>query len=172
MHTFLWLLGLTYTLLRGDLAERFDVLFSHLDILTVLTVYAFHAFGAVSAGVFALAQGLCMDLFSHGKAGLFPLLYLTTVAAVAVLRRLFELGNPKGQVIICTAAEICIHTVRAFLFILLFPALSPSFQSFLNSALISATMTGLSGPIIFLLLDRLSAVLTKSAASGPNGKIG
>lgn len=112
-----------------------------------------------------------MDLFSRGKPGLFPLLYLSTVAVVALLRRLFELENPKGQIIICAAAEICVHAVRALLIILLFPALSPWSQSLLNSALISATMTGLAGPIIFLLLDRLGAALMKDTPNGQKAKI-
>lgn len=155
--------GLIYTLLRGELGSSVGSFFFRLDLLTVLVAYVFLVFGSTTAGAFALSQGVCMDLFSQGRPGLFALVYLSAVAVIALCRRIFELENARGQFIICAAAECFVHAVRTVMVTILSPLHAPGAQSLLNSALISATITGLAGPLCFLLFERATTVLSGSS---------
>lgn len=152
------------------MADSLSKFFFHLDLLTVLTAYVFLAFGSIAAGAFAVSQGICMEVFCHARPGLFTLVYLAVVGGVGVFKRFFELENPTGQLIICASVELLAHAVRDTMVLLVSPAYTPPAQSFLNSALISATITGLAGPVFFLLLDRANTILNGDSPSPRNAE--
>jgi len=148
------------------LAASVGDFFFHLDLLTILTAFAFLTGGAVTAGVFAISQGILVDLFSQGHLGLFPLLYLTALGCMAFCRGLFELHHPKGQLIIVTTAEAVLQIVNGLTLRVMLSEHGPDLGTVLHSTMISATITGVAAPVVFFVLGALPASWAGSAGDG------
>ena len=128
------------------------------DLPAIETAYIFYLFGNTAACIFALWQGLFIDLFSGGMNGLFTLLYLTVFAGISFGSRFFNLQSPKGQ---CVILIIAVTTKNLFLFSMLaaFSRHAIFTFSFWWAALGSILCTGLITPFLFWFLDYLKAIV-------------
>lgn len=154
----LGLSGLFFTLTQGKLVRLTGAELFVPDLLAIETAYVFCLFGNMAACIFALWQGVFIDLFSGGMHGLFTLLYLSVFGGISFGSRFFNLQSPKGQFVILV---IAVATKKIFLLSMLaafsrhviFP------YSFWWAALGSILCTGLITPLLFCFLDYLKAVV-------------
>ena len=141
-----------------------------LDFLTILIAYLFLFYRPVPVGWFAFGQGLLIDLFSGGLHGLFTLLYLGVLGGIHLGSRFFNPQGPKGQVLIITLAVL----LKKALLLLVLNALSPELvfsRFFLWTSGVSAIVTGVFGPILFYLFNRLRRVSFEDALRPSSEKL-
>lgn len=135
---------------------------SHLDVDLVLIImtYLLVVYGETWAGIFALSQGLLIDIFSGGHLGLFTLLYLTVFLAMNLGSRLFDLRSARGQVIVMALAVLLKETLLIS-FLKVFPLEIIISSSVLWVFAASAACSGLIGPFVFYLLTHLKHVVMR-----------
>ncbi|MCP4664827.1 MAG: rod shape-determining protein MreD [Deltaproteobacteria bacterium] len=141
-----------------------------LDVLTIFIAYLFLFYRSVPVGWFAFGQGLLIDIFSGGFHGLFTFLYLVVFGGIRLGARFFNPQGPKGQMIIIALAvllkkALLLMVVNAFSRELVFSTY------FLFSSAASAIATGMAGPILFSLLNRLRGVSFEDALSPSTDKL-
>lgn len=145
-------------LLKGILMNRvmpkpFDV-----DVGIAMIAYVMISFGSTWAGVFAVGQGIMMDLFSAGPLGLFPLLYLAAFLAIEWGCRFFDLHSSRGQVLLVCIA-VCLKSSILLLLLSVFSYSVPGPSSVMVRLGASAAATGLLSPLCFYVFNRLRRVL-------------
>jgi len=145
------------TLLTGIWNNPWGFDFFDLDFLTILTAYLFVAFGQVGAGIFALGQGFLVDVFSGGLHGLFSAAYLCVFFVILVGSRLFNLLNPKGQIIIVSLAVLLKNAMLLILLRIFSQDIVYSKRLVLVS-LASIIVSGLAAPLLFQLFNRLRGI--------------
>jgi hypothetical protein len=155
-------ISLLFVLLKGILMHRvmpkpFDV-----DVGIAMIAYVMISFGSAWAGVFAVGQGIMMDLFSAGPLGLFPLLYLAAFLAIEWGCRFFELHSSRGQVILVGIAA-CLKSSILLLLLSVFSYSVPGASSIMFLLGVSAIATGLLSPVCFYVLNRLRRVFMTRA---------
>jgi len=128
-----------------------------LDLLTILTAYLFLSFGRIQAGVFALGQGLLIDIFSSGLHGLFAFLYLSVFWGIYLGSLFFNLRTAKGQIIIVSLVISFKDIVFLTVLSLFYDSIVFS-KSFLSASAISIIGTGLITPILFIFFDWLRGI--------------
>jgi rod shape-determining protein MreD len=146
-------------------SESFD-----LDFLTILIAYLFLFYRSVPVGWFAFGQGLLIDIFSGGFHGLFTLLYLGVFGGIHLGSRFFNPQGPKGQVIIISLSVL----LKKALLLMVLNAFSRDpvfFKTFLWTSGASAICTGMFGPILFFLFNRLRGVSFEDALSPSTEKL-
>lgn len=131
--------------------------FFDLDLLTLLTAYLFLFYGLVATGAFAFGQGLLIDLFSGGLHGLFTFLYLCVFGGIYLGSRLFDLKNPKGQVLLVFSA-VLLKSMLLLVMIVLFSKEMVFSRSYILISGVSAIGTGLAAPLLFSLVNRLRGI--------------
>jgi len=94
--------------------------FFDVDFGTAVIGYVLIFYGSTWAGLFALGQGILVDLFSVGPVGLFSLLYLAAFLSMLGDVDFSTFHSPKGQVIL-----ICTAVFLKELFLLLLLLVSP-----------------------------------------------
>lgn len=147
-------------LVRGNLLNQDWLDFADVDFVTILLAYVWLGFGQTGAGLFALGQGLLMDLFSGGMMGLFAMLYLAVFFAIQLGSRFFDLQSFRGMMILVLLAVLLrqvmlLGMLHLFSFTIQFSL--PNYVSFALSSIIS----GLLAPPIFLLLDLVDRFLER-----------
>jgi cell shape-determining protein MreD len=116
--------------------------------------------GETGAGIFALSQGLLIDVFSGGLLGLFTLIYLTVFLGINLGSRLFDLRSARGQVIIISLA-VLLKGMLLITFLNIFSLEMHISSLGLWAFAASAACSGLIGPLIFYLLNHLKYFLTR-----------
>jgi hypothetical protein len=150
----LWISGLLYTLIKGKFVYFMGSDLFGLDFLTIFTAYLFQYYGRTGAGLFAMTQGLFMDLFSGGMNCLFTMLYLLVFGFLCLESWFFNLQSPKGQALIVFFAMLSKSIL--FILIVMFISEKVSFSKyFFLSEGILAFATALTAPVCFFVLDRL-----------------
>jgi len=152
------MISLLYVLLKGSLINEVAPKFFDVDLGTAVIGYVLIFYGSTWAGLFALGQGILVDLFSVGPVGLFSLLYLAAFLSMLGGCRFFDLHSPKGQVIlICTA--VCLKELFLLLLLLVFSFEIPN--GFLLVILLgaSAVLTGILSPFFFHFLNLLRRLM-------------
>ncbi|MCJ7595099.1 MAG: hypothetical protein MUO52_10060 [Desulfobacterales bacterium] len=124
------------------------------DLVTVIMAYLLIRQGSGWTAIFALVQGMAVDIFSAGVVGLFTFLYLVTFLSLVLGGRFFDLLSLKGQIILISLAVflkqiLLLGLLKAFSF-----EITVSFFSLLPFAL-SALFAGLAGPLVFCLLNHI-----------------
>ena len=139
--------------------------FFDLDIILILISCLLLFYGPASAGVFAIGQGLFVDLFSGGLQGLFATLYLSAFGGIYLGSRFFDLLEPKSQMFLVCFAFLM---KKALFFILLniFSLEAIPSATFLWMSGISLIGTGLCAPAIFYLFDRLRVTILAGTGDG------
>jgi rod shape-determining protein MreD len=150
-------LGLLFTLVKGNLANLVGSDLFEVDLLTIIIAYLFFFRGEIPAATFAFGQGLLIDLFSGGLQGLFTFLYLSIVGAVYLGSRFFNLQESQGQVLIVSLAVLWKKIL--LLIVLNCFSMEISFsKAFVLTSGASAICSGLIGPILFYLFNRLRGI--------------
>lgn len=124
-----------------------------LDLTALLTGYLFLSFGSIQAAIFALGQGLLMDIFSSGPTGLSALIYFGVFWVIYLGSFFFNLEAAKGQIIIVSLAVFVKTAIWQGSVIFLYGAFvfSPSWAC---TAAVSIVGTGLIAPLLYALFDR------------------
>ncbi len=162
--------GLGLTLVKGKwVCLTGSELFAP-DLLTILTAYLFLSYGRTASGVFALSQGLFVDLFSGGIHGVFILLYLSVFCTVWFGSRFVDLQTAKGQVFIVLLAMLS----KTVLFILMVLVVSQGVfapRSFLGVWILLMLISALLAPVAFFILDRLKGRFIEDTGKGLFGSL-
>ena len=129
--------------------------FFDVDLVIILLAYLLVSYGETGAGIFAVSQGLLIDIFSVGQVSLFTFLYLILFLAFILGSRLFDLHSRRGQILIVSLAVfskniLCLTLLR--ILSLEIVVSFPVFFAFVTSAICS----GLIGPFIFYLFNHLN----------------
>ena len=112
----------------------------------------------MAACIFALWQGIFVDLYSGGMHGLFTFLYLTVFGGIWYGSRFFNLQSPKGQFVILIIA-LAIKKIFLFSMLAAFSRHVIFTYTFWWAALGSILCTGLITPLLFCFLDYLKAIV-------------
>ena len=134
--------------------------FLDIDFGTALIGFILISYGSAWAGLFALGQGILVDLFSVGPVGLFSLLYLTAFLSMLGGCRIFDLDSPRGQVILISLA-VYLKALFLLLLLLVFSFEIPSISSLLILCGVSALVTGLLSPLFFHFLYLVRRLIVK-----------
>jgi rod shape-determining protein MreD len=127
------------------------------DIVIITMIFLLGYQSEVGAGIFAIGQGLLIDIFSGGTWGFHTMVYLIIFLFVKIASRPFDLFSVFGQVSVIFITVL----VKGFLIILLLRLFSLSgnysFHDFLCIAC-SAIFSGLAAPFVFYLLKLLGRI--------------
>jgi rod shape-determining protein MreD len=139
-------------MIKGDLLNHGLSISLDIDVIAIIIVYLLGRRSEAGAGIFALGQGLLMDVFSGGIWGFNTLLYVLVYLFIKVIARSFDLLSVIGQVAVTFFGVL----VKDFFIIILFHAFSlNSGFSGVDSLLLlaSAVCSGLAAPFIIILLN-------------------
>ena len=153
-------ISLLYVLLKGSMLKEVAPKFFDIDFGTAMIAYVLISYGSVWGGLFALGQGILVDLFSAGPMGLSTLLYLTAFLTMLGGCRFFDLHAPKGQVILISVA-VCLKALLLFLLLLVFSFKIKSTSMVLILFGASAVLTGILSPLLFHFLYFLRRLMIK-----------
>ena len=98
------MVSLFFVLLKGSITNFFGIHFFDIDLVIIITTYLLLMDEETGAGVFALSQGLLIDVYSGGPLGLFTLLYLILFLSIHIGSGLLDIRLVKGQAIIILIA--------------------------------------------------------------------
>jgi hypothetical protein len=149
-------------MIKGSLMKAILPVYFQVDLGTVMIAYVMISFGGIWAGVFAVGQGIMMDIFSASPLGLFPLLYLVGFLAIQGGCRFFDLYSARGQIILISAA-VCLESMVLLLLLSSFAYNTGGSYSSLVFFGASAAATGLLAPLGFVVLDVLKKLVMKGA---------
>ena len=145
--------------------DLFDV-----DLVIIIITYLLVIYAQTGAGIFALSQGLLIDIFSGGLLGLFTLIYLTLFLGINLGSRFLDLSAVRGQVIIISLA-VFLKGILLIFFLNIF-----SFEIQVSSSVFcafatSAVCSGLVGPFVFYLLNHIKAYLMEGTGKTSEDRI-
>ena len=106
LYIFLWMVSLFFLLMKGSIINFFGIHFLDIDLVIIIITYLLLMDEETGAGVFALGQGLLMDVYSGGPLGLFTLLYLMLFLSIHIGSGLLDIRSVKGQAIIILLAVL------------------------------------------------------------------
>ena len=149
-----WLAGVVFTLLKGIHSDPWGLGIFDLDLITLLIGYLFLYFGHIHAAAFAVGQGLLMDIFSSGPAGLSALIYLVVFLGIYLGSLFFNFQTVKGQIIIILLAVFLKNATGQGVTALLFGN-SDFSRSIFCARAVSIIGTGLLTPVLYAIFDRL-----------------
>ena len=105
-YIFLWMISLLFVLMKGSIISFFGIHFLDIDLVIIITTYLLLMDEETGAGVFALSQGLLIDVYSGGPLGLFTLLYLMLFLSIHIGSGILDIRSAKGQTIIILIAVL------------------------------------------------------------------
>ncbi len=132
------------------------------DLLTIGIAYIFMTYGPTGACIFALGQGLFLDLFTGGMQGLFTFLYIIVLGGIWLVSRFFNLQTSKGQFVIISLTMIL---EKMFLFLMLTAFSKEPFfpQSFLWTLIWLTVYTGLMTPVFFYFFNLVKNIIIEDS---------
>ncbi len=154
----LWFASLSFVLIKGNLINYVNLSLFDVDFVIIIMTYLLVVYGETGAGIFALSQGLLIDVFSGGLLGLFTLLYLSVFMSINLGSRFFDLRSARGQVIVISLAVL----LKGFLlitFLNIFTLRIHISSLTLWAFAASAACSGLIGPVVFYLFNQLKYFL-------------
>ncbi|MEW6668259.1 MAG: hypothetical protein AB1512_23855 [Thermodesulfobacteriota bacterium] len=150
----LWLASTLFILSKGALMNRIGLETLDIDLVAILIACLLGIRGKPAAVVFAMGQGILMDIFSAGWPGLFWLLYMAVFFTTNMGGRFFDPYSVRGLFLLVSIA--------VFLKDLLLMGMLHTFSlqiGSLSSALlgigVSAFCTGLLAPAVFYAVKGL-----------------
>ncbi len=148
------MIALLHVLLRGGIMKVVAPRFLDIDLGTAIIGFVLISYRSTWAGLFALGQGIVVDLFSAGPVGLYIFLYLTVFLSMVGGCRFFDLHTPKGQVILIFVTVYLKGLLLLLLFLIFsFEIDKASLLLILSGA--SAALTGILSPFFFYFLSLL-----------------
>lgn len=149
-----WIIGILFILVRGNLADQFRFGGFEVDLVAIITAYILLSRGAFGAGIFAFGQGLLIDCYSAGLVGLFTLLYLVVFLGMSVGSGFFDPNSPRA-VMILVATAVLTKGILLLGILNVFSLETYDASAALVSVLLSALFSGLLAPVVFHLLNHL-----------------
>jgi len=149
-----WIVGAAFTLLKAVDRDPWGVGILDVDLISLLTGYLFLSFGRIQAGIFALGQGLLMDVFSGGPNGLSALVHVGVFWGIYLGSLLFNFQTARGQVMIVSLTVLLKNAMWQALSAFFFGNLVLS-ASILCGAAISVLGSGLLAPLLYAVFDRM-----------------
>jgi rod shape-determining protein MreD len=141
-------------LVRGSFLNQRWLEFVDIDLVTILIAYLWIHYGQTGAGLFALGQGVMMDLFSGSMMGLFALLYLAVFLAIQMGSRFFHLQTFRGLMILILLAVLLRQLMLlGLLEVFSFP-IHFTWHTYVSFGL-SALVSGVLAPPCFALLKQV-----------------
>jgi rod shape-determining protein MreD len=126
----------------------------NIDIVIIGIVYLLAWFSESSAGIFALGQGLLMDIFSGNIWGINTAIYLVILLFIKIVSRPFDLMSPFGQIPVIFIS-ICVRELLTVSFVCMFASgFDFSFSNY-SGFFLSAVFSALITPFIFYILNTL-----------------
>ena len=156
----LWFASLSFVLIKGNLINYVKLSLFDVDLVIIIMTYLLVVYGETEAGIFALSQGLLIDVFSGGLLGLFTLLYLIVFLSINLESRFFDLRSARGQVIVISLTVL----LKGFLlitFLNIFTLRIHISSLALWAFAASAACSGLIGPVLFYLFNHLKSFLIR-----------
>jgi hypothetical protein len=166
LYILVWFASLLFILIKGNLVNQVGSSLFDVDLVTIFIAYLLVTYGEPWAGIFALSQGLLIDIFSGGVLGLFTVLYLIVFLGIRLGSRLFDLSSIKGKVLTVSLA-VFVKSILLISFLTLFPLEFVVSSSIFWSFAISAIGSGLIGPLVFYLLQGLNYLLMGNREGSP-----
>lgn len=145
-------------MIKGDLLNHGLSISLDIDVVAIVVVYLLGRRCGTGAGIFALGQGLLMDVFSGGIWGFNTILCVLIYLSIKIIARPFDLLSVMGQVSVTFLGVL----VKDVFIILLFHtfSLNNSFSGFDALLLmVSAICSGLAAPFIIILLNSIGRVI-------------
>lgn len=155
-----WFVSFLFILIKGELLNDIILNYFEVDLVIILIAYLFTYYGDIGAGIFALGQGLLIDIFSAGLMGLFTFIYLIIFMVIKLVSRLFSLRSLKGIIIIISIAVI-IKNILFVSLLYLFSLKSIFPFSFFVASVASAICSGLISPVLFYFFKNMDLVLMR-----------
>ena len=159
-YVFVWFFSAAFILIKGNLVAQWQAGFLNLDLVIICIGYLLVRYGRPAVAVFALVQGLMIDIYSAGLFGLFSFMYTGLFGGMVFGSRFLDLASLKGAVILISLATVM---KDLFLMVLLSAfsfEVNPTVVG-LFAVVIAALLSGLAAPIIHVILDRISQLLAK-----------
>ena len=161
--------GVIFALMRGRFTNFLGSEIYAPDLIAALAAYLFLIYGRTGACIFAVSQGLVMDLFSGGVQGLFVFIYLGVFGAIWLGSGFFDLQSSKGQILILFFAMI---VKSIFFFVVVGTVFQKSVSgAFLLSLGFLTLITALVTPIIFYIFNMLRSLLFDDFGNGSAGPV-
>lgn len=123
-----------------------------MDLVTILIAYLWLGYGQTGAGLFALGQGLLMDLFSGGVMGFFAMLYLAVFFTIQIGSRFFEIQSFRGLIVLIVLAVLMRQVMLLGMLELFSFTIHFSWANCVSFGL-SALISGFLAPLFFFLFD-------------------
>jgi hypothetical protein len=158
LYILLWMVSLLFVLMKGSVINFIGIRFFDIDLVIVIITYLLLMGEETGAGVFALGQGLLIDVYSGGPLGLFTLLYLMLFLCIHIGSGLLDIRSVKGQVIIILLAVLFKGGLLiSFLHIF-------SFEIHISYSVLwafagSGVCSGLTGPLILRIFHSLGRLM-------------
>jgi hypothetical protein len=132
--------------------------FFDVELVIIILAYLLVFYGETGAGMFAMSQGLLIDIFSVGLLGLFTFIYLIVFLCIILGSRFFDLYSSRGQILVISMAVLS----KEILFVAFLKVLSLEVAvslPVLLTLLASAIASGLVAPFVFYIFNCLSKSL-------------
>lgn len=159
----LWLGSTLFILTKGSLMNRIGLDTLDIDFVAILIACLLGTRGRAAAMIFAMGQGILIDIFSAGWPGLFWCLYIGVFLSMNLGGRFFDPHSVRGLFLLVSIAVF----LKNLLFMGMLHTFSlqiGSFSSALAGITVSAFSTGLLAPALFYAVQCLNRV--------PAGEIG
>ena len=156
----MWFFSIAFILVKGNLVAPWEASFLNLDLVIICIGYLLIRYDRTAVALFALVQGLMIDIYSAGIFGLFSFIYTGLFAGMVIGSRFLDLASLKGAVILISLA---VFVKDLFLIVLLNVfsyKVNPSVADFF-AVVMAALLSGLASPIIHVILVRISHLLAK-----------
>lgn len=158
IYALLWMISLFYVLMKGSILSYMGLSLFDVDLVIIIIVYLLFMDAETGAGIFALSQGLLIDIFSGGPVGLFTLLYLTIFLSIHLGSRFIDLRAVRGQVIVILLAVLLKGGLLISL-LNIFPLEIHSSYSVFWAFVGSAVCSGLIGPLLLGVFHHLGVLI-------------
>jgi rod shape-determining protein MreD len=122
------------------------------ELSAVLIVYLVICAKPSTAAVFALSQGLLLDIYSAGLRGLFVGFYLVVFWVAMSARSLFDINHAKGQFLI-TSLSVALGKVLFFIAVNFVSPNAFFHWSWVWRATSAALLTGMIAPLVIFFLQ-------------------
>lgn len=153
----LWLGSTLFILTKGSLMNRIGLETLDIDLVAILIACLLATRGRVAAVVFAMGQGILIDIFSAGWPGLFWCLYMVVFFSMNLGGMFFDPHSVRGLFLLVSIAVF----LKDLLFMGMLHTFSlqiGSFSSALLAIAVSAFSTGLLAPAFFYAVQGLGRV--------------
>lgn len=155
-----WFFSSAFILIKGNLVAPWETGFLNVDLVIICIGYLIIRYGMTAVALFALVQGLMIDIYSAGIFGLFSFVYTGLFAGMMIGSRFLDLASLKGAVIL---TFLSVFAKDLFLMVLLnvfYFEVNPTLADFV-AVVTAALLSGLASPIIHVILVRISHLLAK-----------